>query len=271
MSEVLGQNLGANDNGFDSGASGDDFSYEAFVQENVGEGKKYSTPEDALAELAKKAVHADTFIETLKLEKKGVETERETLTAQLAEAKKIDDLMGVLTADASSSSGNQAQGDNQQAQSPATKEEITGMVRDLLKAERDAETTSAQEAVQKENKEEAWQSLVTQFGGETQAKKAIQTYVGTDESRRDILNRMGAFQPGTVAAFLKLTVGENEGQMNGSGETAFNVKENTDINQGMLTWAKTQQVKKDDPKLYRSRQYQLKIHQAADTNPNFWN
>lgn len=107
MSEtVLGQALDTpttgEDRGLASHASDKEFSYEAFVQENVGEGKKYKTAEEALEALAKKAAHADTFIETLKLEKKGVETEKEQLAARLAEATKIDDLMAILTQDPNS-------------------------------------------------------------------------------------------------------------------------------------------------------------------------
>lgn len=277
MSEhVFGQNLNSdNDEGL-AGQIGDadNFSYEDFVQENVGEGKKYATPEEALSELAKKAVHADTFIETLKLEKKGVETEKEQLAAQLADAKKVDDLLELLTQDPNSQNNNgSAQineaNDNTAQPQVINKEEITSMVRDLLHAEKQAEATEASKVVQQGNQDKAWNSLVTAYGGEKAAKQALRAYIGDDKNRADIINRMGSHQPDSVVEFVKLQV-KDVPVVSGAGDSALTTPENMNPDSGQLTWKKVQQIRKDDPKLYRDRKFQMQVHQAAASNPNFW-
>jgi hypothetical protein len=265
--KVFGVDLEVEDNGSDLGGVGDDFSYEDFVSANVGDGKKYKTPEEALVALAKKAAHADTFIETLKIEKRGVETEKERIAAELAQAKKLDDLMAILT---------QGDGTQPAAQptaqptgaSAVTQEQLQQMLKDMLVAERQAEETNQQLAVQKANRDKAWESVCKAFGGEDGAKRALKAYIGTDPARRDIIDRMGAFQPDTVVDFLKLQ--HKQGKMPGVEGSSFVVTENYDLHAGQLTWAKVQDVKKNDPKLYKSRKFQLQIHQAAATNPNFW-
>lgn len=277
MSEqVLGHSLEDSDNdnsGKLASEVNDNISYEAFVQENVGEGKKYGTVEQAIEALAKKAAHADTFIETLKLEKQGVETEKEQLAARLAEAKKIDDLMAVLAPDPDASSGNNAQqngndGDDQGQQ--VTQEQLQGMVRDMLQAEKQAELENQGKQKKAENQNKAWESLKQAYGSEKGAKDAIKKYVGTDKSKADIINRMGEATPEAVAEFLKLHVKPGEA-VSGVGNTDLNVGEDFNPNKGLLTWKKVQEIRKNDPKLYKDRKFQLQIHKAAASNPHFWN
>ena len=52
---------------------------ETFITENIGEGKRWANSEEALKELAKKAIHADRFIDTLKAEKHELEIKVNTM------------------------------------------------------------------------------------------------------------------------------------------------------------------------------------------------
>jgi len=265
MSEaVLGQDLTGSKE-----AGSDNFNFETFAAENIGEGKKYATTEEAFGALSKKAAHQDTFIETLKLEKEGVEREKGDLENRLKEAKTVDDLLKAVTdpeTETPTGGGNSAQ---------VSKEQITTIVTDLLKAEKEATAVQSQTAVLNANRDKAFESLSKSaeeggFGSEANAKEAILRYVGDDKTKADLINRMGAYQPDSVAGFLKLQL-NNSNKMEGLHGSEMSVTEEHNHNKGKLTWAQAQKIRKENPKLYRSREFQMQLHHSADTNENFWN
>jgi hypothetical protein len=259
--EVLGRSVS------DDTPVGDELDVDKFVQENIGEGRKYATPEDALKALVKKAAHQDTFIETLKLENQGTQRDVENLQAKLAEAKKLDDLMAALVG-----TGAAPDGDDDKPPAPANQVDLQKLVKDALNAEKAAEAEQLSRAQRQANQDKAFQLLAATegFGSEANAKLAIRKYVGEDKARADLLNRMGESQPEAVAAFLKLQLKDDQ-TLPGTGDTRFNPGSEPVSRKEQLTWSKVKQIKKDNPALYKSRQFQMRIHAAAAANPNFLN
>ena len=269
MSDVLGQTLGNDSSSL--GDAGDDFNFTQYSESNIGEGKRWASADEALAALAKKAVHQDTFIETLKLEKQGVEKEREKLVEQLGSSDKLDELYKVLTETPGAAEG--VKPVTQEA-AAVSKDDISSTVQELLDARTQAETEKQRLKKLQDNQDKAFSLLSKSadeggFGSVEDAKLAIKMYVGDSDERKHILNELGAHQPEAVAAFLKGQVSLDK--LGGTSESARATGSSEATGKGGLTWNEVQRIKKDNPELYKSRKFQVSIHRAAAENPNFWN
>jgi hypothetical protein len=268
---VLGVNVGEDDNSSSMSGDSNQFDSDAFIAENVGDGKKYATAEEALRELAKGKFHADLHINTLELEMKGEKKAKAELESKLVDSKKIDDLLNALT-DEDSTVQPAAQAADGSAQIDL--DQVKTIVRDLLVAEKDAENSVVLEQTKSSNRDAAFDLLAKPvseggFGSMENAKLAIREYVGQDSEKADIIDRMGSHTPEAVAEFLKIQLKGND-KLDGVGVSGINISENNKVTNGMLTWAKAKQVKKDDPALYKSPKFQMQIHEAAANNPDFW-
>jgi len=270
--KVLGMDLNQDDkSGAD--AKDDKFDADAFLAENVGEGKQYATEREALIAVANRKFDSDVFIKTLQLEVQGERQGKEELEAKLLDAKKIDDLLSAINADVS----DPPKDDDDPSKTDSAQvdmDQVKTIVKDMFDAEKvNADTAVRVEAI-KANQDKAFDLMskpVSEggFGSLENAKLAIREFVGTDKERADIVNRMGSHTPEAVAEFLKIQLKGND-KLDGAGGSEFTVEDKVDMNINMLTWAKAKDVKKKDPKLYKSRQFQMQIHAAAAANPNFW-
>lgn len=268
--KVLGVDL--TDDKSDADAKSDKFDADAFLAENVGEGKQYATEREALIAVANRKFDSDVFIKTLQLEVQGERQGKEELAAKLVDAKKIDDLLSAISADVDDGKGDDDPSKTDSAQ--VDMDQVKTIVKDMFDAEKvNADTAIKVEAI-KANQTKAFDLMskpVSEggFGSLENAKLAIRAFVGTDKERADIVNRMGSHTPEAVAEFLKIQLKGND-KLDGAGGSGFNVEDKVDMNANMLTWAKAQDVKKNDPRLYKSSKFQMSIHAAAAANPNFW-
>lgn len=261
---VLGQDL----SGDQPTGSDDKFDGSAFLADNVGDGKKFATVEEAVVELGKSKFHADSFIKTLELEAQGERTEKEKLALQLADSTKIDDLLKAI---------DKPDGEKGVVTPAATvdMDQVKSLVGEMLTAEKDKSSSEATAKVVKANQDKAFALLsepVSEggFGSLDNGKLAIREYCGDDTAKQDIINRMGAATPDAVAAFLKLQLNGNT-KIEGIGGTAFNTPENLDRQVGGLTWSQCMKIKKENPRLYKNHKFVASMHEAAASNPNFMN
>jgi|LGOV01.1.fsa_nt_gb hypothetical protein len=236
----------------------------------VGEGKKYSTTEEAAIALAKKAVHADQFIETLKTEKHTLKTEKHALEGQISSAKKVEDILELLNKEADGIStistvledikpNTQENGD----------EDVKATVARILKEKEEEAATADKLKVIKENQEKSWDLLAESMGGDLDsAKLAIKDYIGEDTIRAEIINQLGSHKPEELVKFIKAQ--KSTTTPNTSTTTQRTVSE-FEVSGNELTWSKAKTVKKENPKLYKSHKFQQLLHSAAATNNNFFN
>lgn len=230
---------------------------ENYLDSIVGEGKKYKSIEEAAKSLAKKAAHADTFIETLK-------TEKRTLEDQLASAKKVDDILAALKQDTvSTETVIESTVTEQQPQ------DIREVVSNLLQ-EKENETKKDKEVAKiKTNQTKTWELLAKEFDGIDNAKLKVRQYIDNDSTKANIINQLGSYQPEELVKFLKSQKSESFNPT--TTPTKRSVTEFDDSISLGLTWSKAQKVKKENPRLYNSHKFKQMIHEAASKDPNFLN
>lgn len=267
MSGVLGQDLA--DQQGELGTKGGEFDYESYAAENIGEGKRWASADEALAALAKKTVHQDTFIDTLKLEKKAVEMEKQKILDSAGSNDKLDELYNLLTTEGAATAASQSNGEAV----TISKEDIQSTVQELLDARTQAERDAQRQNASQANQDKAFSMLSKSsedggFGSEAAARQAIRQYVGDSEEKAALLNNLGATQPEAVAAFLKTQV--EVARLEGDADTAHSSGATASKQTGLLSWADVQRIKKDNPELYKDRRFQMKIHEHAGKNPSFW-
>ena len=267
--KVLGMDLADDKSGVD--ASDDKFNAETFIADNVGDGKQYATVEEALVAVGQRRFDSEVFIKTLQLEVQGERQGKEELAAKLVDAGKIDDLLKAINADI------EVKDDVDPLKTDSAQvdmDQVKTIVKDMFDAEKvNSETALKVDAI-KANQTKAFDLMSKPlseggFGSLDNAKLAIRTFVGEDKERADLVNRMGSHTPEAVAEFLKIQLKGND-KLDGLGDTVLNVENDTGSTGGMLTWVKAKAIKKDDPKLYHSRQFQMALHRAGAENPNFW-
>lgn len=235
---------------------------EEFLAENVGEGKKYPTEAEALAALAKKALHADSFIAQLKGEKSEMEQRLSELAAQ---SKTTEDILNALKGqpEPSGTSGADQYRDEQGGATPQglTRDEIAQLAREeLLRAE--AERTV------KERDEAARKALVDAFGTADQAAAAMRRYTNGDETKLKVITELGRTDPAAVVRLLQSAPSGDKGpaDLKGDSGPAAPGPQAPDV-----TWKQAMEVKRTNPRLYASRDFQRKLLAAAQRDPNFYN
>ncbi len=226
-----------------------------YLETLVGDGKKYATAED----LAKAYSNADTHITTLIEEKRVVEEQSKQL---VAEAKTVDEIMAAIN----------------DAATPVTpKEPVTPVVpkvetvpaisQEDIAAMVNAQITKAKTDDQTERtRAEIQGKLIEEFGDKAALAKAIATYAGDDKSKLALLDQMVVTDYSNAVQLLKST----DGNVSFGQDIVSTRRVEQDIPRG-LTWSKCRQIKKDNPKLYNSPDFQAEMHRAGALNSNFLN
>jgi hypothetical protein len=222
----------------------------SYLETFVGEGKKYKTPED----LAKAKAHADKHIETILAEKRELEAKFGALQEH---QKTIHEIMEELK------KGNQAGVQNIQ-QSPqstpqTTTEDISTIVAKQI-AEREA--LAARERL----KEKLKADLTTSFGDFAVASDAIKKYVGNDQDKLVAIDKLLTTDFESAVKIIKEKSGVDGATFSDSNNTK---KVTMPSGSAGLTWSKCEEIRKKDPKLYKSLNFQNLMHSAAQANPNF--
>lgn len=215
----------------------------------VGEGKKYKTVEEAAKALAKKAVHADQFIETLK-------TEKQTLEEQISGAKKVEDILALLRQDPEPAAQYQEQTTQETPKASEQAEDVRTAVERLLKEKEEAARTEAEVKKVKENQGKSWEMLASAYGSLDAAKAIVGEYIGGDSVKADVVNKLGSYNPDELVKFMKAQ--KSAPVANTSNPSRLNLGE-FDQSGGKMTWDFAQKVKKENPKLYHSHSFQRRM------------
>ena len=218
----------------------DETQTEDYLSNLVGEGKKYSSVEEAAQALAKKAVNADTFIETLKTEKQQLESQYNELQTR---NRSIDEIVNALQTPAPS-----------QIPEPRTEEQpqVINVQEEVAKvlSERDKEQERQKRIA------DAWDKLSDSFGGLDTAKTAVASYINGDETKKGLIDTLAISDPDALVKILKpaseqTTFSEPTSGVRTPAATGT---------MGRLTWEDVQRVRKEDPKLYNSKDFKQRMH-----------
>jgi hypothetical protein len=220
------------------------------LSELVGEGKKYKTEED----LAKAYLNADNFIETLKGEKRELESE-------VGKAKTIEDVLKAINV------SDQTQPESTPPLVPEPIPDETGGQPtpsvDINQAV--AQVLAQQKKVDNENTnvKSAWDQLDTAFGDRDKAKVAVREYIDGDDNVKQVLDLLGKTNPNKLVEMVTATTKKsNVSFIDIDGNS--NSNEESIIQNDKLTWDSLAALKKKDPQTYWSKKVQAMIHNAVD-------
>lgn len=219
------------------------------ISQLVGEGKKYANV-DALA---KAYLNADGFIETLKKEKRDIEAERDMLKTS---RKTIEEVIEAVRQPQT------IQREDGKVETASIKPEDVKSLVDQEFARRSAEARA------EEAKKVVWTKLSEVFGDEAKAKAAIKSYAGDDKARLKLLDTMALTDLDGMVKILKDHTPVEETVVSPTQHPQRLTSE--EVPQG-LTWSKCEKLRKDNPKMYHSRAFQVEMHKQSVMNPNFFN
>lgn len=219
-----------------------------YLEELVGDGKKFQSVEEGFAALAKKAEHADTFIETLKTEKQQLEQQ---FNEQTTKSRTVDEIVELLRPQETTSTV--------VSELPKSVETSKGLtledVQKYLEEER-MKTSAKQKAKQ------LWTRLSSEdvFGSTQKAKEAVAKYIGGDTTKKALVDQMAMYDPSGLELLLKASVKpENEVSFMETSSSEKN-SENFTPSSDKLTWDIVRKVRKENPKLYNSKAFKQRMH-----------
>ena len=211
----------------------DDGSTDSALSKVVGEDQKFSDTE----KLAVAYQHADQRIEELKLEVDKLNTEKAGVDEILTELRKQPIQESPTTAT---------------TQTPGvTQEDIQELVANQVQELQDNSTKAGKI-------KQTWDMLDEAFGDRGAASVAVNAYIGSDPSKKEIVNSMAVSDPAGLMKLIgkdpdkKATTFTNDTGGSGSGEPNLGSK---------LTWEAAQQVRRKDPKLYYSHAFRKRMQE----------
>lgn len=259
---VLGEEMSTEGNNpqatTDNQSMADQSSQEDYLSLYVGEGKKYSTVEEAAKALAKKAINADKHIEK-------IQQENEQLRQEQLKAKSVDDILAALNKEEQQKEPEQVVVNQDQPEGLSVDNLDSWYEQRKAQEAKEAEEAKKVETI-KANQNKAWELLSSKVEGLDNAKEVVKQYIGKDPSKADIVNNLGSSDPEAFVKFI-LAV-KQDGVQYSSDDGTVNMPAMPD--QG-LTWSKVKQMEKDNPKLKKDRKWAAKISIASQQNPNFFN
>lgn len=222
---------------------------EDYLAELVGDDKKYKTP----SELAKAKVHADKHIDKLIAEKRELEAK---YIASTEHAKTIQDIIKELQGGKTNESNSTPQ--NAPQTSP---EDINKIIETKLQEVNAAKMREVQ-------KETLKAKLTETFNGDFNlASEAIKKYVNGDSDKLIAIDKLLLSDYDDAVELIKKKSGIDKASFT---DTTSTKKVTMPSNFGIgLTWSKCEEVRKNDPRRYKSLEFQTAMHKAAQANPNF--
>lgn len=211
----------------------------------VGETQKYKTPED----LAKAYMNADSFIETLK-------EENRKLREQAASAKTLDDVLERIQTSTA------PQVDTPVVSDAAKPEDVQRLVKETLEQERAAER-------QRANLMAADKALREKFGDK--AQEVFNSLASTPELKQSLMQVASIAPDKFVAMFAGVQVAEPQTTSvdMGSQTTAIVTNNgNRAAQEGTKEWAS--KIRKENPQLYWSQEFQSKLSTIVAKNPSLY-
>lgn len=214
----------------------------------VGEGKKYADQE----QLARAYNNADIHIRELK----------DDLREERDDKGVMQDVLKELRTPAQPSGDNNASDDIAPAATPNT--DVKQMVREAMSEEETSRMAKA-------NMDESLRILAEVYGSEDNAYAAIRTYMGKDEAKRELVNKIGNTDPSA----LKALITAKKPPTQAAGTNTPGIKEEGSagavlLATGELVWSQCKKIKKDDPSLYNSQDFRRKMESASAADPGFF-
>lgn len=205
----------------------------------VGEGKKYRDQEA----LAKAYIEADDFIETLK-------AENQNLRKSVEGAKTIESVLERLDAQAAPK-GDTPKGISAPELAKIVRETVTGLESEKTRKENLLKADAGMKALYGDKAQEVFD----REANNPATKVALMALAEADPDKFVALfDKRAATQSGTVAS----SGGHNVAAMQGS--SAPNTNDTS-------TEAYYSNIRRTNPKLYYTAEFQLKMHKAAQANP----
>lgn len=274
VTQVMGEEINSSpvDNGTpnsqekESNLNNSNFADQANAEEDylgkfVGEGKPYNSVEDAAKALAKKALHADEFIETLKREKQELEQ-------KASEGKTVDEILKALrnegnTGEESFVAPTSAASEDTPNEKGFTVDELETWYSEREQKRVNEEAATKEVEKIKGNQAKAWELLASEdggFGSIENAKRAVASYIGDDQAKAEVINRLGGYNPEDLLPFLKATVKQD--RVNFSDDVGtVNISGNTYGSPQKWSWDFVKKMEKENPKLRKDRKWLAKVSQ----------
>ena len=223
-----------------------------FLNNLVGDGKKYKTPN----ELAKAYHHANIHIDELK--------------SDLDEFKGGKELLNEVLHEIRSTNTDESEEAPLPQQSPAEPQIQTGDVAKIV----DAEFIKREKmATAQSNVKSSMDKLINTYGTESQAKVAVQKAINGDDNVKRVIDDLSMTSPDSMVKFITgIAPAVNSPQSNTPGVNSESAPPSA--YEGELTWSKCREIRKENPKLYNSqgfrKQIELAANKAAESGVDFF-
>lgn len=206
-----------------------------YVEQLVGEGKKYASVE----ELAKGTLHANQFIETLKTEKQELE---EKLGIQQAQTSHLETIESLLK------------------ESIQPKQEPEPVVTEPVQPKAEPEPVKEPNTIPVDvtlRMNQFAKQAVDKYGDAATAGKYLQEYIGGDKGKQALVTQLMQTDPD---ALLKILPDGN--QSKSFSPTGSTVATPTPSDYQGMTKSQADQVRKENRRLYESPAFQTKLLKA---------
>jgi len=212
-----------------------------FLNNLVGEGKKYRDADD----LAKAYHHANLHIDELKSDLEEFKGGKELLNEVLDEIRNSN-----------------PEESTEVSAPPKAPAEAQIQTEDVAKLVSDEFSRKEQETQSKNNVQLSFEKLTEVYGSQSNAKAAVAKTIGNDEHIKNTIDSLSLTSPNTMVKFITgVTPVESLAEGNTPGVDAA---ASSPIGVGGLTWAQCREIRKADPKRYNSPEFRQSIEAAAN-------
>jgi hypothetical protein len=214
---------------------------EEFLNNLVGEGKKYNSAND----LAKAYHHINIHVDELKSDLDQYKGGKELLNEVL------DEIRNSNTEESTSISA-----------PPQAPVETRPQTEDVAKLVSDEFSRKEKEAVEKRNVQDSFEKLTKIYGSESQAKAAVAKTISGDSHIKDTIDNLSLTSPDAMVKFI---TGITPAGTTVEGNTpGVNASTGAPIAPTGLTWEQCRQIRKDDPRKYASPEFRQAMEAAAN-------
>lgn len=230
----------------------------------VGDGKKYADDANLAKGYANLSAHAKTILdEKVALEQEVIKLRQSTST--------VDSILAQLKVKPTEPLSVEPQGGDP----VLTQDAIADLITSALDQRTAAQSQQTQADKTAATQQETWTKLAEMYGDMEKAKAAAQMYIGNDAAKKSLFQQVGSSDPETLAKIMATAVPPTAAPIDfGNIETKQlpNSKETVAVPTGLMTYAQAEVVRKKDPRLYNSRQFQTRLHQSSATlaPEKFW-
>jgi len=213
----------------------------AYIDQLVGDGKKYKSSDD----LAKAYHHANLHIEELKSDLNEYKGGKELLNEVLSEIRNSNEEESVET--------------HALPQAPV---ETQIQTEDVAKIVNDQFEHREAIAQAQNNVNTSLEKLVGVYGSEIKVKAAVSKAIGNDKNVKDVIDNLSRTNPDTMVKFITGTVPTSEVDVSNT-PAINNSTGGVPTFEGVLTWDKCREVRKENPRLYKSVEFRKQMEVAA--------